>query len=378
MTKRRGRGEGSIHFLVSKALWCAQLTIGYNEEGTRKRRYVYGKTKKEVQNKLIEMQSASASGTLAEPKQMRLADYLAHWLEDTARPSVRLSTFVSYRWILRKYVTPHLGGLQLAKLQPIQIQNLYTVLENAGASPRMRQMVHMVLRRALSQAVQWGHLQRNPCEGVKRPRAPRKSMNCFTKEQINQFLKAAQEDRLYALYLLALCTGLRQGELIGLKWSDVDLSSGSISVQRTVHELSGKLCINEPKTSKGRRQVTIPDIAIIALLKHRDDMLKEKNDVEWVFCDTSGKIVRATNMRHRSFYPLLIKAGVPKIRFHDLRHTAATILLSQGVHPKIVQERLGHAQIAITLDTYSHVLPTMQKDAAEKVNEYLSSSLGQL
>jgi hypothetical protein len=182
MTKRRGHGEGAI-FLHSKGLWCASLTTGYNEKGIRKRRYVYGKTKKDVQAKLLGLQSASASGTLADPKRMRLAEYINHWLEDVARPTIRVSTHARYKVLLKVHLLPYLGGVQISSLEPSHIQNLYKKLEETGASPRTREFVHAVLRKALSQAMKWGYLQRNVCDMVQRPRVPKKTMRCWNREE---------------------------------------------------------------------------------------------------------------------------------------------------------------------------------------------------
>lgn len=364
MTKRRGRGEGSIHFLESKRLWCSQITSGYDGKAARKRRTVYGKTKGDVQKKLVAFQAALASGTLADPKRMRLADYLKHWLEDVARPSVRSGTYVNYEMIIRNHINPYIGGVQLAGLEPSHVQNMYSRMERDGKSPRTREHTHAALRRALSQAVRWGYVQRNVCDVVDKPRVAKKSMNCLTTEQAQALMNAASQDRFHALYVLALNTGMRMGELFGLQWGDVDLAGGFLSIQRTAGELRGRIEIGEPKTAKGRRKIELPRIAVEALRKHREKTLSEGLSLQWVFCDTMGNILRKSNFRKRSYLPLLKRAEIPTLRFHDLRHTAATLLLSKGVHPKIVQERLGHAQIGVTLDIYSHVLPSMQKEAA--------------
>lgn len=375
-TKRRGRNEGSIHFLESKGLWCAQLTTGYDANAARKRRSVYGKTKNEVQKKLLAFQTALATGSLADPKRMRLAEFLKHWLEDVARPAIRATTHASYEITIRLHINPYIGGIQLGILQPGHLQNFYRKLEDAGASPRKREYVHVVLRRALQQAVQWNYLNRNLCDMLVRPRVPQREMQCLNSDQAKELINVAADDRYHALYVLALTTGLRQGELFGLQWSDIDLIGATLSVQRTIYELNGKQQIGEPKTVKSRRKVEIPHMAVLALKKHREKMLAEGHHILWVFCDTDGKPVRRSNFRKRSFMKLIEKANLPAIRFHDLRHTAATLLLSQGVHPKIVQERLGHSQISMTLDTYSHVLPSMQREAASKLDTLLASDMG--
>lgn len=367
MTKKRGNREGGL-YRRADGIWCGSLTVGYDSVGHRKRRVVYGKTKTEVQKKLLELQSASAAGTLADPKRMRLGDYLKHWLDDVARPTIRASTYVSYEITIRLHITPYVGGIFLNNLQPSQLQNFYRQLEEIGASPRKREYVHVVLRQALQQAVKWNYINRNLCDILLRPRVPKKEMRCLNEHQAREFLDLAANDRYYALYLLALTTGLRQGELFGLQWNDIDMTNAALSVQRTIYELNGKQEIGEPKTVKSRRNVEIPDVAVLALKSHRERMLAEGNHALWVFCDSAGNPLRRSNFRKRSFLKLLGGTDLPQIRFHDLRHTAATLLLSQGVHPKIVQERLGHSQISMTLDTYSHVLPSMQREAAAKLN----------
>lgn len=377
MTKRRGKGEGAIYQKADKKLWCAQIVTGYNPNGKCKRRYIYGKTKSEVQKKLSEMQSLVVSGNLMDPKKIRISEFLQHWLEDVVKPSVRSSTYLCYENSLRKHVIPNIGGLQLATLQPSHVQTLYRQLEVSGCSARTRELAHISLRCALGQAVRWNYIPKNICDLVQRPRVASKAMHCLTAEQTAQFLQHARSDRLFALYVLAIATGLRQGELFGLKWSDLESQMESLSVQRTVYEARSVLEINEPKTAAGRRRVDLPNIAAIALRQHRLKMLEEGNDSEWIFCDVKGGLLRRNNFRRRSFGPILKSSGLPHIRFHDLRHTAATLLLSQGIHPKVVQERLGHARISITLDIYSHVLPTMQREASAKMDLLLTGCIAE-
>lgn len=369
MAKRRGRGEGSISFVESKGLWWARVTVGYDVNGARKRRAIYGKTKGEVQKKLAEVQSLVVAGALADPKRMRMVDYLAHWLDDVAKATIRESTHFRYGLLIKKHIAPHIGGIQLSALQPSHIQNLYRKLEDLGASPRTGEFSHAVLRKSLDHAMKIGYTQRNVCDMVKRPRNPKKIMQSWTQEQADLFLEAARGRRYYALYVLALTTGLRQGELFGLTWRNVDFETSSLSVVQTLSYVGTKRIIGVPKTKQGQRKVELPEIAIKALRAHRERMFAEGNHTNWVFCMADGEPIKKNSFRNSSFLPILEVAGVPKIRFHDLRHTAASLLLAQGVHPKVVQERLGHAQISITLDIYSHVLPSMQKEAAAKIDQ---------
>jgi integrase len=215
-----------------------------------------------------------------------------------------------------------------------------------------------------------GYVPRNVCRAVVRPRVQRKPFAVLTAEQAQALLDAAKGDRLYARYVLALTTGMRQGELLGLRWRDVDLDAATVAVQRSVSEVNGKLHHNEPKTTSGRRSIALSALAVQALRSHRAAMLAEGYTApdRPVFCDTVGGWMRKQNLVRRSFKPLLTAAKLPTIRFHDLRHSAATLLLAENVHPKIVQERLGHSTIAVTLDTYSHVSPSMQRAAADKLD----------
>jgi integrase len=284
------------------------------------------------------------------------------------RPSIRPSTYNRYGEIIRLRIVPQIGGIPLSRLSPAHVQGMLASLERVGVSPRGRQMAFDELHHALDQGVQWGMIPRNVCDAVTRPRAPRPAMQVLTPERVNVLLKAAREDRFHALYVLAVSTGLRQGELLGLQWDDVDLAGALLHVRNSLHEVSGRLWLDEPKTPKAKRPVDLPKIAVVALRKHRGRMLAEGHPHGLVFCDTQGGPIRKSNLVRRSFLPLLESAGLPRIRFHDLRHTAATLLLLHGVHPKVVQERLGHSQISITLDTYSHVLPSMGREAADKLD----------
>lgn len=367
MRSRRGRGEGSV-FRRRDGVWAGSVTVGYDERGTRKRRTVYGATKGDVLEKLTRLRADALAGILGNPQHITVATFMHRWLEDVARPSIRASVYRRYAEIVRLRIVPQIGGIALSRLTPVHVQSLLTSLEDKGVSPRGRQMTYDRLHRTLDQAVKWGLVPRNVCDAVTRPRAPRLTMRVLTPEQVNALLTAAREDRFHALYILAVATGLRQGELLGLQWDDIDLAGAILHVRHALHEVAGRLWLDEPKTTMARRAVDLPAVAVAALREHRERMLAEGRLLEFVFCDTQGGPVRKSNLVRRSFLPLLKRAGLPRIRFHDLRHTAATLLLLQGVHPKVVQERLGHSQISITLDTYSHVLPSMGREAAAKLD----------
>jgi integrase len=337
---------------------------------------VYGGTKNEVREKLLRLQGAYLQGDAVEPSRMTVGAFLDHWLKTAAKASVRATTYTRYEGVVRLHIKPHIGGVPLQRLTPSQVQALYAELEGEGSA---RRHVHAVLHSALVQGVKWGHVVRNICDAVTKPRVTHREMQVLTAGQAAIFLKATANDRFHALWVLAISTGMRLGEMLALNWADVDLKAGNVAIRHTLIETSGKLVLGEPKTAKARRRVELPRIARSALLAHRKRMFAEGHAKEWVFCDTEGGPMRQSNLRFRSFEPIMrkvLKLGLPQIRIHDLRHTAATLMLQQGVHPKIVQEQLGHSQIGMTLDTYSHVLPSMQKAAAAKLDELFPNRVG--
>lgn len=361
--RRRGRGESSIYQRADGA-WCASVSAGYDGHGKRRRRVVYGKTKREVQEKLRE----EHPGGFVEVTRLTVGEFLSTWLKTTAKIAVQNSTHTRYEQIIRLHLMPYIGGIRLQKLAPFHVAELYHEQERAGVSLRNRELSGVVLQTALGHAVRLKVIPFNPCLDIDKPRPAKREMTVWDRAQADAFLKAATADRLYTLYVLALMTGMREGELFGLEWSDVDFDNGAVMVQRTLEEVGGKLRTKEPKTAKSRRRIDLPAFAVEALHEHRKRMLAEGHAAGPVFCDADGGYLRRPNVARRSFQPIMEKAGVPSIRFHDLRHTAATLLLGAGENPKVVSERLGHATVTITLDTYSHVLPTMQKAAAEKLD----------
>jgi integrase len=385
--KRRGRGEGSISQRPD-GLWVARISLGYKDGNKRRRRVVYGKTKQEVQEKLRKLQDEAAAGLAVETDRLTLAAFLTTWLE-TVRQKVCRSTHRRYEQHVNGHLVPHLGAVQLRKLTAYHISQLYNDMEKKGASASERRKVGTALRMALKHAVRLRLVSHNPAADVPKPRAPKQEMHVLVPEQIPVFLKAAESDRLYALYVLALDGGMRQGEIFGLRWADVDIEAASVQVQRSLEEVAGRLELKDVKTAKGRRRVQLSPFTAVALHEHRKRMLVEghaKGDSP-VFCDTEGKWLRKSNFFRRSFQPLLDRVtkaleqsgqpGLPHVRFHDLRHTVASLLLLSGENPKVVSERLGHASIEVTLNTYSHVLPTMQQAAAEKLGRILSQPLPQ-
>ena len=381
--KARGNGEGDVYPRKDKD----GKVVGYRgaywvhtAEGP-KRRFVSGKTKTEARAALRQARGDAADGLVFEAGALTLGAYMARWLSDSVRDTVRQGSFVRYEQITRLHVTPALGGLRLKNLTPAHIRGLYREKLDAGLSGRTVQYVHATLHKALKQAAADGLVPRNAAANVKAPRPRKTEIRPLTAEQACALLDAACGDRFEALYVLAVHCGLRQGELLGLKWEDVDLPSGVLRVRRTLSFTKDGPIFNPPKTAKGRRAVALTDGAANALEAHMRRQLSEAEvlgdgyeDRGLIFPGEKGQPLQAYSMTGGSFARLLKRAGLPgKTRFHDLRHTCATLLLCEGVHPKLVQELLGHATISITLDTYSHVLPTLGDRAARAMEGALPS-----
>jgi integrase len=351
----------------------------YTSKG-RKRKTLYGKTRQEVAAKLAKGLSDREGGLTFDAENLKLGEYLERWLTDSVRDSVRDVTYRGYDRQVRNHITPTLGNIKLKALTPTHVRGLYRDKTDAGLSPRTVQYVHVTLHKALKQAVNDGLVPRNVTEAVKPPQLRREEIKPLTSQQAKMFLKAVRGDRLEALYVLAITAGLRQGELLGLRWEDVDLERGTLQVRRTLSgSKNGNPIFGIPKTAKGKRSVKLTEKALEALKRHRELQLEEGQRLAglWqehglIFTTQVGTPINRHNLVTRSFKPFLDRAGLPKIRFHDLRHTCATLMLCGGIHPKVVQELLGHASVTITLDTYSHVLPTMPGEAAGKMDSMLS------
>jgi integrase len=376
MMGRRGNAEGSISYHKKSGLYMGRYTV-QTPTGS-KRKTVYGKTRTEVAEKLTRAMADRDRGLVFEGDCEALETYLERWLEDVVRDTVKENMLENYTYLARRHIIPELGHTRMRDLKPEQVRRLYRKKLDSGLSNRTVQLIHTTLRKALQQAVSDGILPRNVCEAVRPPWRVRKEMRPLTLEQARTFLEAAKGDRLQALYILAITTGLREGELLGLRWTDVDLEGGKLRVLRQLTRTKKGLSFTVPK--RGRtRVVRLTGTAGAALKAHKalqnEERLKAGSlwqDDDLVFTSTIGTPVDVGNLTYRSFRPLLKSAGLPQIRIHDLRHTAATLMLGRGVHPKIVQEMLGHSTITQTMDTYSHVLPDMQDQAISAIESALT------
>jgi integrase len=366
---RRGRSEGSIYFRESDNKWVGSVSLGYSGNGKRKRRVVYGDSKKTVLDKMRAIQGE----TLADTGKLTTGEYLQRWLKNAARNSLQSSTLERYESIVRVHVEPILGRIQLRKLRPIHIEECYAQLERNGASARTRQLAGAVLTRALQHALKLELATMNPAAGIARATTAHREMLFLTEPQARAFLAAAEPHRLSALFVLAVASGMRQGELLGLAWSDIDFEKRSVTVVRSLSAVREGFVLKEPKSAVSRRTITLPPFAIDALQKHRAAMLAEGNISRPVFCTHNGNFIGKSNLIHQAFRPILSAANktitelataraiepalLPPIRFHDLRHTHATTLLARGHSIKAISQRLGHKSIEITLSTYVHLMP---------------------
>jgi len=378
---KNGNGEGSIyeHKRNGKKVGYRGAYTVYSVQGS-KRRYVTGKTREEVRQKLTKAIADRDGGLVFNAEGLTVGKYLERWLKDAVQGTVRQSTYEVYGHMIHPHIVPGLGRLKLKNLTPTHVRAFYRDRLDSGLSPATVHKMHVVLHKALDGAVSDGLIPRNVAKGVKVPQASakRKEIRPLTPEQARSLLEAVRGDRLEALFVLALTTGLRQGELLALTWEDVELEDAVLRVRRTITRSGGKVDVGPPKTNKSRRSVGLTASAVEALRDHLASQLEEMERIGslyrpggLVFANESGGIINPSNLRNRSFARLLKRAGLPKIRFHDLRHTCATLLLSRNVNPKIVSEMLGHSSIAITLDTYSHVLPTMQENAVRALEDTL-------
>ena len=378
---KRGNGEGSIS-KRSGGGWMAQYYV-LSGTGGRERRTLYAKTRTEAARKLARAIGERDTGFVVDAGRLTMGDYLERWLEDSVKGTVRTSTYEAYRYMVEPHLVPFLGALKLRDINPVHVRALYREKLEAGLSAATVRKMHAVLSKAMKQAVMDGLVHRNVCDSVRPPRLARKEIRPLDPEQAGALLRAAASDRLEALYVLAVHTGMREGELLGLKWEDVSLDGEEpvLRLRRALVREAGKVALGELKTPKSRRQVRLTRAAAGALRAH---LARQMEEIEragpsyraggLVFATESGSPINPSNLRNRSFKPPLRRAGLAGICFHDLRHTCATLLLTRNVHPKLVQELLEHATISMTLDTYSHFLPSMGDQTVRAMEAALGSA----
>jgi len=361
--------------------WSVVVDVGHDETGQRRQRWHSGyNTRREAQAALTELLGRVQRGDYVEPSKQTVAGFTARWLE-SVKVRVRPSTFGMYETLCRLYVAPMLGTIGLQQLTASRLNGLYAELlvkgrrdGKGGLSPKTCRHLHATIRAALNDAVRWQLLTRNVALQATPPRPQPKEMQIWTAPELRAFLAHVEGDRLYGAYVLAATTGLRRGELLGLRWRDLHLNAGRLSVTQTLVSVNYAVSFSTPKTDKGRHSVALDSATVGALRAHRVAMLEERlslglgapTEDGLVFTDLDGTALHPVGFSER-FGRLVKAAGARRIRFHDLRHTHATLALAAGVHPKVVSERLGHSSVSITLDLYSHSIPALEEEAAEKV-----------
>jgi integrase len=368
---RRKHDEGSI-FQRKDGRYVAQVRL---ENGQKKQRYF--KTEKEANTALRKMLNEKEQGTLPTGPNQTLKAYLEQWLEQRYKLSaIRAGSYNTYRGSIYNHIIPVLGYIQLQKLTPQQVQAFYTKKLSEGLSVRTVSHFHALLHNALTQAVTWNLIARNVCDLVTCPTPKRHEMKPLTTEQAQRLLEVARKHQLKALLTVAVATGMRRGELLALHWQDVDFNEGCLHVKHSVSRI-GKfgLVESDPKTHSSERKITLPGFVIDALKKHQEHLaeLRVKAGGEWkemdiVFCNMHGGYIEPSNL-HKAFKKLLERAELPNIRFHDLRHSAASFLAKLNIHPKVVQEILGHSTISMTMDIYSHMFPSTHQEAMGKLDD---------
>jgi integrase len=365
---RRGNGDGSVYRRQSDGKWVAYLRVN------GKKKYIYDDTQTGVTKKLRAAQRDLEQGELATGPNQTVKQYLEYWLE-VRRSTVKASTYVSNRSYLNNRVIPVIGHIKLQKLTGDHIQSLYAQLLKDGLLPNTIRLIHTMLFTASKDAVKWKRMSRNPCKDATPPRQEDHTMAFLTHEQAKNLMEAASATPLECLITLAITTGMRRGEILALRWSDIDWQKMTVTVRHTVSYIrvgdKHAFFETEPKTASSNRTISLPQFVIHALKSHRSNQLQVRlkagdqwNEKNIVFSTKRGDFYNIATLQ-RQFGNLLVKAGLPHMRFHDLRHSAATILLSMGVNIKVIQELLGHSNVGITLRVYSHVLPTMHREAME-------------
>ncbi len=370
---RRGNGEGSI-YQRKTGKWIGQIVIGRTPEGKLKHSYVYGNSRKEVSEKLNGSLSEVNKDIFVEASKLLFSKWLLHWLDSYKKNSVTSNTYARYYTIARKWIIPNIGGIKLQSLKSINIQQLYNTMNASGLSGTSIKHAHIILSQSLNQAVSDKLINSNPDENTTRPKRNKPSINILSLEDENKLVAFLKNDVYGVGIKLTLNTGIRIGELLGLTWSDIDLNNNSLSINKSLGRCI-EVIDNDKyiSTLKMHGVKTRASIRIIPLLDSDIEMLllyKEKTCVEnkynLIFPSSNGNFMESRNYV-KVFHRILKDCCISKIKFHALRHTFATRALEFNIHPKLVQEILGHSSISMTLDTYSHVLPGQKRSAIEQL-----------
>jgi integrase len=378
MARTRGNSEGSI-FPRRDGRWCSAVDLGW-ENGKRKRKYLYGETRKSVADALNKALRDKALGLPVAMERQTVEQFLKRWLEESAKPSIRPRTFERYGELIRLHIIPEIGRITLEKLAPSDVQRLLNRKLAQGLSPKTVRHVRGVLGTALGRALKWGLVARNAASLTDSPKVIRPQIRAFTCDEAKGFVDAAKGERLEALYLLTVTLGLRRGEVLGLKWKDIDFDAFTVHVRAALQRVNGSLVLAETKTNRSRRPLPLLDFVAKALRLYRARQLERRlvagsrwQEQGYVFTTGIGTPIDPANLLD-DFKRILKKAELPDIRFHDLRHSAASLLLALNIHPRVVMELLGHTQISLTMETYTHVVPNLVREAVDKLGVALNGT----
>lgn len=375
-TGRRGNGEGSIYQLAD-GRWRGSVFLGYRN-GKPHRKYVTRHTRTEVAAEIRRLLEAQRQGQLITTGAMTVGEWLTTYLEQVAKPKIRPRTFDRYRSDIERHILPAIGRHRLDKLRPAHLLALYNTKAAEGLSGSSVRHIHAVIRRALNVAVKWQLITGNPATLVDAPQAGQHEITPLSATDARRLIRATHGDRMAARWLIGLALGLRQGEALGLWWDDIDLDTGLLRVRRSLQrQHGGGLVFTEPKTHRSKRTIPLPAPLVKALRQHLVGQEKERITAGSLWqgssCVFTTLIGTPTDPRNdfRQFKKLLARADLPSVRVHDLRHTAASLLLAQNVPARVVMEILGHSQIALTMNTYSHVAPEVSREAADRIGRML-------
>lgn len=364
--------EGSSWYFVAE-LGSDPIT------GKRRRKKQRGfKTKRDAEKALALMEAEVYKGTYFEPSSMLMKEHMNDWFK-SKKNSISIQTANTYEAYLKNRIVPYIGNVQLAQLSPILLQNFVNELKEEGLASSSIKKIYSIVKGALDYAVNMELLPSNPITKIQLPKDSKKEIVVWDVPEIQSFQKAACLDRLYPAFYLAITTGMRRGEILGVRWKDVDLEKGMLNVRQTLSK-DGRQFLPGAKTSAGIRSIKLSNDTMVLLKKQKTVVAKEKlsygpeyEDNDLIICTSKGTPINPENLK-RTFQRLIKEANVPSIRLHDLRHTHATMLLASGVNAKVISERLGHTNIKTTLDIYSHVLPSMQEEAANQIDTLLRKS----
>lgn len=379
--RRRPTGAGSIYRRKDGRYEVAVWVTTPN--GQRRRKRVYGRTYEEAHEKYVELLGQVRRGVPVATRSQRLDEYLAYWLEQVARPNVRVTTYAKYEMFVRLYLAPGLGGKSLEKLTTADVRTFLNAQRENGQSAHKLQAMHGVLRNALQNAMREDLLTRNVAALVRAPQPPAREFTPWSVDEAVTFLGVAASHPLYAAFVLVITLGLRRGEVLGLGWDQVDLEEGAVRVRRQLQRVGGELRLGEVKTRRSGRVIPLPDLCVRALRRRKADQAAERlaagdgwKDNGLVFTTRHGTPVEPRNMA-RAFDLLCEKAGLRRIRLHDTRHTCASLLAAAGVHPRTIMSILGHSQIGVTMNVYTHVTTEDQRTAVGLLGGLLDRVPGQ-